>query len=502
MGVDAGRARGDLSAMSDQPPNYTPDELPELPSRESNESTKPLVVDPVPVDHVPTEALLRASLEVALSHTDGPLVLAVSGGRDSMAMLHAMVRWAPDRVAAVATYDHATGGHATDAAALVAAEGRKLGLTVVRERARIAGTTEAAWRNARWSFLNRVARAYKARVATAHTRDDQVETVAMRLLRGAGARGLAALAAPSSVVRPWLALSRAEVAAWAREEKLPFMDDPTNASERFMRGRLRHDLLPLLEHSSAGFADAMIDVGERAARWRVDLETFVDTLHVEQIAPGVVRIPSAPLEATTDEGRAVLWPALFARTGVALDARGTQALVRFTNGGRRGAHVSLAGGAVALRLGVGGVDGFELRRTAGVGTALPDSWVSESGALPARWGVWRFKRVVHGGAAGQAEAHATGENGEWTFAVAADACVLLRTWHPGDRIRTPGARAGRRVTRYFAEAGVPALDRPSWPVVLQQEEIVWVPGVCRAVAAPNRPGRPDVIWYRCEREYD
>ena len=339
-------------------------------------------------------------------------------------------------------------------------------------------------------------------MATAHTRDDQVETVAMRLLRGAGARGLAALAAPSSVARPWLALSRAEVAAWAREEKLPFMDDPTNATERFMRGRLRHDLLPLLEHASAGFADAMIGVGERAARWRVDLETFVDTLNVEQVAPGVVRVPSAPLEATTDEGRAVLWSALFARTGVALDARGTQALVRFTNGGRRGAHVSLAGGAVALRLGVGGVDSFELRRAARVGSALPDLWVSESSALPSRWGVWRFKRALHGGPAGQAETHLTADNGAWTFAVAADACVVLRPWHPGDRIRTVGARAGRRVTRYFAEAGVPAIDRPSWPVVLQQGEIVWVPGVCRAVAAPNRPGRPNVIWYRCEREHD
>ena len=168
----------------------------------------------------------------------------------------------------------------------------------MRERARSTGTSEAAWRDARWSFLNRVARAYKARVATAHTRDDQVETVVMRLLRGAGARGLAALAAPSPVVRPWLAVSRAEVAAWASAEKLPYLDDPTNATVHFLRGRMRHDLLPLLEGSSAGFADAMIRVGERAARWRIELDAYVDTLGVTHVAPGIVRVPAAPLEAT------------------------------------------------------------------------------------------------------------------------------------------------------------------------------------------------------------
>src|SRR5688572_4731162 len=103
-----------------------------------------------------------------------------------MALLYATAKWAPERIAAVATFDHGTGVHATEATSLVAAEGRRLGLTVVRERARVTASTEAAWRDARWSFLHRVARAHRARVATAHTRDDQIETVFMRALRGSG----------------------------------------------------------------------------------------------------------------------------------------------------------------------------------------------------------------------------------------------------------------------------------------------------------------------------
>src|SRR5262245_10475876 len=72
-------------------------------------------------DPVSDEALLRAALEVALTSASGPVVLAVSGGRDSMALMYAVARWAPERLATVATFDHGTGGYATDAASLVVA---------------------------------------------------------------------------------------------------------------------------------------------------------------------------------------------------------------------------------------------------------------------------------------------------------------------------------------------------------------------------------------------
>jgi tRNA(Ile)-lysidine synthase len=412
--------------------------------------------------------------------------------------MQAMARWAPERIAVVATFDHGTGGYATDAAALVAAEGRRNGLSVVRERARLPGTSEAEWRSARWSFLNRVARAYRARVATAHTRDDQVETVIMRLMRGAGARGLAGLAAPSAIVRPWLGVTRAEVAEWVDEAQVPFLDDPTNSTSTYLRARLRHDLLPLLASVRPGFANDMLRIGEQAAAWRRDLEAFVDTLGVVQLDAGRARVPAMALETTSSEGRAVLWAALFARVGVALDARGTQELVRFTSGGRCGAHIELAGGAVALRQGSCTGDLFEVRGNKATTTTAPGPWTGGHEMLPARWGAWRFRRVPSGPAASLA----TQREANWWCAVPAGTALRLRTWQAGDRIHGAGAEAGRRVARYFAEASVPALDRPTWPVVLAGDEIVWIPGVCRSVAAPFWPGRPDSIWYRCERQHD
>jgi tRNA(Ile)-lysidine synthase len=453
-----------------------------------------------PGDDIAPGDLLKAVLEVALPSTPQPLVLAVSGGRDSMALLHAMARWAPSHVAAVATFDHATGSYATEAASLVAAQARRLGLTVVRERARTGGTSEAAWREARWAFLRRVARGFRARVATAHTRDDQIETVVMRVLRGSGARGLAALAAPGEVFRPWLGVSRAELARWVADERLPYLEDPMNASRTYLRGRVRHELLPAFEAARPGFGEAMLALGERAAEWRRDVERLLDGCGLAFSAAGTrVTVPAQVLERTTDEGRAVLWPAICGRVGVTLDANGTRAAVRFTMSNRRGAHITLAGGATISRHREARGDVFEVRRALSHDTAAPAGaaerfprFEGTSDALPLRFGRWSFRRLGVEPLAKDA----------WCIGLPTGTAIVVRSWHPGDRIRTEGAPAGRRVTRYFTESRIPVLDRPLWPVLLAEGEPVWIPGVCRGLAAPSRSGRPELIWYRCEREFD
>jgi tRNA(Ile)-lysidine synthase len=457
---------------------------------------------------IATEAILRATLDVALAPVAGPLVLAVSGGRDSMVLLQAMARWAPERIAAVATFDHGTGSFATDAASLVAAESRRLGLTVVRERSRTPGHSEAAWRRARWDFLDRIARAFKARIATAHTRDDQLETVVMRLLRGAGARGMAALAAPSSVVRPWLGVSRAELARWAVLEKVAYLEDPMNVSRAFLRGRVRHELLPALEAAAPGFSDGMLAIADQAASWRREVERFVDAIGVDaiggEVAPSLERVscPADALERTSVEGRGVLWPAICARAGVTLDAKGTRELVKFTTAGRRGSSIRVSGGALVLRRGAtpgeGAGDRFEVRRMSPPRLREgPRSWTGMADTMPPRLGRFRWRRLHTAPPSGS-----TAEQDLWTMGFPRGEQVALRVWTAGDRIRTAGAPAGRRVTRYFSEAHVPALDRSSWPVVLVDHELVWVPGVCRSLAAPSRPGWPELIWYRCEPEFD
>ncbi len=121
-----------------------------------------------------------------------------------MALLEAAAHAARGRIAVVATYDHGTVAAARRAVRVVRAACARLSLPGVCGGGMDLPRTEAAWRAARWKFLRGVAEAHGARIATAHTRDDHVETVLMRALRGSGARGLAGLDAESAVVRPFL----------------------------------------------------------------------------------------------------------------------------------------------------------------------------------------------------------------------------------------------------------------------------------------------------------
>jgi tRNA(Ile)-lysidine synthase len=177
-----------------------------------------------------------------LLSADAPVVLAVSGGVDSMVLLDAAARAEGARIAAVATFDHGTGSHAARAAAHVGREAHARGLPVAYGRATSDAScprpTEASWRAARHRFLADVASRHDARIATGHTRDDQVETVLMRVLRGSGARGLAGLAVKGSLLRPLLELPREVVERYARarppvdrgpeqrEPRVPAQSDP------------------------------------------------------------------------------------------------------------------------------------------------------------------------------------------------------------------------------------------------------------------------------------
>ena len=277
----------------------------------------------------------------------GSYLLAVSGGRDSMALLDAFARWRAD-ACAVATFDHGTGPVATAAAELVEAEATVRGLAVVSGKVEAGTPTEAAWRAARWRFLGGWARELGARVVTAHTRDDQLETVVIRALRGAGARGLAAMYAPSPIARPLLDVPRAVVAAYAAARDVRWAEDPSNAARAHLRNRVRLDLLPAFERAQPGFGAAMLDLSRRAARWRADVEALVDSLLPTTVAEPVA-IPDRSLAGLPADALAVLWQAIAGRAGIALDWRGTERLAAFTNDARAGQLVPLSGGARVRR---------------------------------------------------------------------------------------------------------------------------------------------------------
>lgn len=293
----------------------------------------------------------------------GRWLLAVSGGRDSMVLLDALADRRREGIAGVATFDHGTGASATAAADLVVREASARGLVVVRGGA--AGTlarTEAAWRAARWAFLHAAASALRARVVTAHTRDDQIETVLLRLLRGAGPRGLAGMLAadpfdpadpsesterqgPATPLRPLLTLPRAAVAAYASAHRVPFRDDPSNATPDFQRNRVRQEILPALERVDPGFGEWCWALGGRAAEWRAQVEALVTSLGVRRLARHRVTVPVAAVAALDEAAWAVCWPAIAARAGVVMDRRGVARAARWAPTAQVGQTIPLTGGA-------------------------------------------------------------------------------------------------------------------------------------------------------------
>lgn len=417
---------------------------------------------------------------VAAAAPDGALVLAVSGGLDSIVLLDAAARViARDRLT-VATFDHGTGEAAARAAALVMAEAAARGIPDVAGGGRPLPATEAAWRGARWRFLRDVAAGRGARIVTAHTADDQVETVVMRVLRGTGARGLAGLYADSPVVRPLLPFPREALAAQARDRGLRWVEDPSNADMRYLRNRVRRDLVPALERPHPELRAELLALARRAASWRREMDAVALACCPSRPSPRGGLVVAAPLLLGYHAASlAVLWPAIAARVGVALDARGTRRLTEFTTRSRPGAVMPLSGGWEVVR----GAEAFELRR---VPPAAPGPTpLPLTGAL--RWGRWCF--ITDGRAR---------PGDPWSAELPAGP-LAVRAWRETDRVPEHGGRV--RVKRLLAEAGIAASERSGWPVVVagegEGEAIVWIPGVSRARAATARSGRPGVS-FRCE----
>ena len=424
----------------------------------------------------------------AVRAVDGPLVLAVSGGLDSMALLVGMAREAPDRVAAVATFDHGTGPDATAAAAFVERAAATLGCRVVAGRMgptpRSSGGREAAWRRARHAFLAEVAAPLGARIVTAHTRDDQVETVLMRELRGAGARGLAGLFAPSPIVRPFLHLPRRTLHAFLARAEVDWMEDPSNGDPAFLRNRVRHDLLPALRRATPGVDETLLAIGRDAARWREGMDRLAARMAIPDADDrSCVSVATRELRGYSRNSLMVLWGSLAGRVGLALDRRGTERLATFIMKEPDRGEVPLSGGWTLE------VDDGTYRLRRGRRAAAPAATLPVTGAV--EWG--RFRFLVGGRAAGRS-------GNAWDALLPADASLEVRAWRAGDRLGPAAGQGPRRVARYLSDAGMHGTDRRHWPVIVAgpAREVVWIPGVRRSDAATERSGRP-VRLYVCER---
>ncbi|HEX3855303.1 MAG TPA: tRNA lysidine(34) synthetase TilS [Polyangiaceae bacterium] len=184
------------------------------------------------------------------------VLLALSGGGDSMALLHVLAILAKKQGFSLVAHGVDHGLRAEAAAELDAAQAQCAALGVEFSRTVLAleggGNLQARARDARRAALLTAAKSSEAeRIATAHHADDRAETLLLRLMRGSGPNGLAVLPPRAEVwIRPQCRARKSDVLAHLARHRLAFADDPSNANRRFLRTRVRSELLPLLEQLS------------------------------------------------------------------------------------------------------------------------------------------------------------------------------------------------------------------------------------------------------------
>jgi|CXWL01.1.fsa_nt_gi tRNA(Ile)-lysidine synthase len=434
------------------------------------------------------------------------LIVAFSGGPDSSALLAALVPCARlFRGELLAVHlDHGCDDDSARRRAAAGAVAAWLGVPFRSERRAVAElrspgeSPEAAMRRIRYQFLEEVADQWGARwIATGHTRDDQAETVVLRLLAGSGLDGLAAIAPRRGrLVRPLLEVGRATVHA-ALPVGLAPVYDPGNEDLVVPRVAVRRRLLPRLEASEPGAGKALARLAERSRGARAVLDRRLLAVLEARDERRAVSFSAPAFTGLPRELVAAALSALARRAGFDLPpSRGGQAeLLRQlvpahslegtsprTAARRVECH---AGGALrvesagAARLRLARVDRTGKRALASFSYTLTlpgEVEIPELGALlrihRSPVSGWMFR----------------GESARAALELPAGETVTVRCRRPGDRLRPLGAPGERKLKDVLIDHRVPRERRDRLPLVAIGERVVWVPGVTIDESCRVAPG--------------
>lgn len=447
---------------------------------------------------VPEELAERVAAEIERHRMFRPgdrVGVAVSGGADSVALLHLLVELAPrwNLALRVLHVDHGLRGEASrEDARFVAGLAARLGLGFelreadVRAAARASGDNlEQAARRLRLDFFHGlIRRGVVDRVALGHTRTDQAETVLFRILRGAGITGLAGIwpVTAEGLVRPLLAVDRAEVRQYLELRQIRWREDASNWDLGLARNRIRHRLLPQLEgewNPALGEALARLAaVAQQEERyWQEEIPRLAARECSRQGASVLLRC-SRLRELPEAVARRLV------RHAIAL-VKGDARRVEFEHVARilELAASREGGGAVAVA-GLEARRSFDWLRLAPPQPASPYAFrVTAPGLYP----IPGAGRSILLEVLEWAEGYNTGGESDLDWSVTA-AELELRSWRPGDVFQPAGRPHGQRMKEWFQRGRIPSWERAVWPMLTSGGAIVWTRrfGVAEGFAA--QPG--------------
>jgi len=413
----------------------------------------------------------------------GPVVVAVSGGADSTALLLILADLADELgiVIHVAHFDHRTRPkQSAEDADFVAKLANRIGAPIRVGRADKPTKTEEAARIARYEFLRRAASEIgAAAIATGHTRDDQAETVLLHLARGSGLAGLAGMRPlREGIARPLLAIGRNDTVAVCRAARIRPRVDPTNRLLKFARNRVRLEVLPELAKINPRASEAIARFAEAASE--LQTEDDLDIANALARAREREAIVIAALEpAVRSRALALAWREA---TGRVLGARHRKALEVLSATEDGSSSLDLPGGRAIREYGL-------------VRIVSDKPGESSDPSTPMELGreiIWNGWRLALGGAANG------GQEAEVPKKLLRKLVVRQRL--DGDRMTTSGQR--KKLQDLFTDAKIPASQRSRWPVIASEDGVWWVPGLTEppreaggtrlAVAAPAHFGNE--LW--------
>lgn len=218
----------------------------------------------------------------------GRYVVAVSGGVDSVVLLH-LLHQQPQLELVVAHFNHGIREDSDEDEVLVAKLASQYNLPFVSERGQLgANTSEAVAREARYQFLDRVLHDQgAAAIVTAHHEDDMLETAIINVLRGTGRKGLSSLGSHEHLLRPLLHLSKDDIRAYAEKHQLEWREDSTNQDEKYLRNYVRHSILTKFTPAQREQLLAIID---KAKQLNESIDELLNKeLHIAIVADKISR---------------------------------------------------------------------------------------------------------------------------------------------------------------------------------------------------------------------
>ncbi len=453
-------------------------------------------------DHV-----FAACKEYSLVPEGGHVLAAVSGGPDSTALLLILSRLCPllhARMTAAHFHHGIRGADADEDARFVGRLAAELNVPFVLERGdapahkkRRGISLQEAARELRLEFLERTRREVGAdRTALAHTRDDQVEELLLRLLRGAGPDGLAGMPVRSepALIRPLLFVSKRELLAFLEENGRSFRVDPSNKEDKYLRNRVREHIIPLFREENPRFDEAAERLTVMAARDREYFRT-----RTLELWPQAVRYENRQMVILDCAFVAGLHPSLASRlvrralevvagTVFTFSAHHVEEVLGALGNVRESVHFDLPSG-VAIEIGQGEM--AVLRRDA-FGQQQPKPFSGPGTIVLEEIGA-RVDMLA-------SPLPDDPRTGPWYGFVDADKLswpVVVRTFHPGDRMTPLGMQGTKKLKELFIDRKVPRWKRRTMPLIESRGEVMWVFGLGPSEKVRIEAESRNVLQIRC-----